>query len=95
MAIDGRQIKAVEIPVGIHGQISLKFVLQNGKEIYSQLGNVKEAYGEQGKPVIATSDPLVRALWNYLLIEYDGSKGAHNPTFARNVLITTINAISK
>ena len=95
MAIDGRQIKAVEIPVGIHGQISLKFVLQNGKEIYSQLGNVKDAYGEQGKPVIATSDPVVRALWNYLLIEYDSSKGVHNPTFARNVLIATINAISK
>jgi len=29
------------------------------------------------------------------LIENDGSKGVHNPTFARNVLITTIDAISK
>jgi cytochrome c553 len=94
-AIDGRQIKAVEIPIGIHGQIALKFILQDGKGVYSQIGNIKEACGDQGKPVFATSDPLVRALWNYLLFEYDGSKGVHNPTFTRNVLNTTINTISK
>jgi hypothetical protein len=94
-AIDGKQIKAVEIPPGIHGQISLKFILQDGKAVYSQLGNVKDACGDQGKPVFATSDPVVRALWNYLLLEYDGSKGVHNPRFTRNVLIATINAISK
>jgi cytochrome c553 len=93
--IDGRQIKAVEIPMGIHGQISLKFIMEDGKVIYSQMGNIKDAFGEQGKPVFATSDPIVRALWNYLLIWYDGSKGVHNPRFTRNVLISTIEAISK
>jgi mono/diheme cytochrome c family protein len=95
VAIDGKQIKAVEIPMGIHGQISLKFILQDGKAVYSQLGNVKDACGEQGKSVFATTDPVVRALWNYLLVYYDGSKGVHNPRFTRNVLITTITAISK
>ncbi len=94
-AIDGRQIRAVEIPPGIHGQISLKFILEDGKEIYSQMGNIKDACGDQGKPVYATSDPVVRALWNYLLFEYDGSKGVHNPGFPRNVLIATTDAISK
>lgn len=94
-AIDGSQIKAVEIPMGIHGQISLKFILQDGKVVHSQLGNVKDACGDQGKPVIATADPVVRALWNYLLFEYDGSKGIHNPKFTRNVLLTTINEVSK
>lgn len=94
-AIDGKQIKAVEIPMGIHGQISLKFVMQDGKEVYSQMGNIKETPGEKGKPVFATSDPVVRALWNYLLFWYDGSKGVHYPGFTRNVLIATINAISK
>jgi cytochrome c553 len=93
--IDGKQIKAVEIPMGVHGQISLKFILQDGREIYSQMGNVKDACGDQGKPVFATSDPVVRALWNYLLVWYDGSKGVHNPSFTRNVLIATINTISK
>jgi hypothetical protein len=94
-AIDGKQIKAVEIPMGIHGQISLKFVMQDGKAVYSQLGNVKDACGEQGKPVFATSDPVVRALWNYLLVWYDGSKGVHNPRFTRNVLLATISGMSK
>jgi cytochrome c553 len=93
--VDGKQIKSIEIPPGIHGQISLKFVMQDGKEIYAQLGNVKDACGEQGKPVYATSDPAVRALWNYLLFTYDGSKGVHNPRFTRNVLIATINEMSK
>jgi hypothetical protein len=31
--------------------------------------------------LIPTSDPLVRAGWNFFLIEGDGSKGIHNPTF--------------
>lgn len=95
IAVDGKQIKAVEIPMGIHGQISLKFIMQDGNEVYSQMGNIKDACGDQGKPVFATSDPVVRALWNYLLFTYDGSKGVHNPRFTRNVLNTTINALSK
>ncbi|MGD0236780.1 MAG: cytochrome c3 family protein [Syntrophorhabdales bacterium] len=93
--IDGKQIKSIEIPPGIHGQISLKFIMQDGKEVYSQLGNIKDACGDQGKPVYATSDPVVRALWNYLLFTYDGSKGVHNPRFTRNVLLATLNAVSK
>jgi hypothetical protein len=31
--------------------------------------------------LIPTSHPLVRAGWNYFLIEGDGSKGIHNPSF--------------
>ena len=93
--IDGSKIKSVQIPMGIHGQISLKFILEDGKAVYSQMGNIKDACGEQGKPVFATSDPVVRALHNYLLFWYDGSKGVHNPRFARNVLIATINEMSK
>ena len=94
-AVDGKQIKSIEIPPGIHGQVSLKFNLSDGKAVYSQLGNIKDACGQQGKPVFATSDPIVRALWNYYLVDYDGSKGVHNPTFTRNVLNTTLNTISK
>ena len=94
-AIDGKQIKSIEIPPGIHGQMSLKFIMQDGKEVYSQLGNIKDACGDQAKPAYATSDPAVRALWNYLLFTYDGSKGVHNPRFARNVLTATINEMSK
>ena len=45
--IDGSQIKAVEIPPGIHGQISLKFIMQDGKAVYSQMGNIKDACGDR------------------------------------------------
>lgn len=31
--------------------------------------------------LIATDNPLVRAGWNYFLVEGDGSKGVHNPSF--------------
>jgi len=94
-AVDGKQITAAEIPPGIHGQISLKFTLQNGQQIYSQMGNIKDACGAQGKPVWPTSDLVVRALWNHYLFTYDGSKGVHNPRFARNVLTATLEALSK
>jgi hypothetical protein len=93
--IDGGKIKSVEIPMGIHGQISLKFILQDGKVVFSQLGNITDACGEKGKPVFATTDPVIRALWNYLLFWYDGSKGVHNPRYTRNVLIATIEVMSK
>lgn len=68
---------------------------EDGKVIYSQMESIKDACGDQGKPVFATSDPVVRALWNYLLIWYDGSKGVHNPRFTRNVLVSTLEALSK
>jgi hypothetical protein len=93
--VDGSKIKGVEIPMGIHGQISLKFILEDGKAVFSQMGNIKDACGEKGKPVFATSDPVVRALHNYLLFWYDGSKGVHNPRFTCNALIATIDALSK
>jgi hypothetical protein len=36
--------------------------------------------------LIATSDILVRAGWNYFLLHGDASKGVHNPSFVWNVL---------
>ena len=48
---------------------------------------------EKGQPVFPTKDPIVRASWNYLLLENDGSKGVHNPTFTRAVLLATLNAL--
>lgn len=88
--IEGSKITAVEEILTIHGQMSFKFKMEDGSAVYSQLGNIKDA---QGQAVYALSDPIARAAWNYLLIEYDGSKGVHYPSFARDVLITTINAL--
>ncbi len=45
--------------------------------------------------LIPTSDALVKAGWNYFLIEGDGSEGIHNPSFTLDVLEATIEALSK
>jgi hypothetical protein len=38
----------------------------------------------------ALSGNLVRAGWNYFLVEGDESKGIHNPTFVNTVINTTL-----
>lgn len=43
--------------------------------------------------LIATTDTLVKAGWNYFLIEGDGSEGIHNPAFVNAVLDATIAAL--
>jgi len=59
-------------------------------EVEVQLGSITT---DGTKALIATSDPLVRAGWNYFLVHGDGSKGVHNPTFAVDVLQASINAL--
>ncbi|OGF56247.1 MAG: hypothetical protein A2Z21_02920 [Candidatus Fraserbacteria bacterium RBG_16_55_9] len=89
-AVDGTKITSVSEILTIHGQMSFKFNLEDGSAVYSQIRNIKDA---QGQVVYALSDPIARAAWNYLLIEYDGSFGVHYPSFARDVLLTTTNAL--
>jgi hypothetical protein len=36
---------------------------------------------------------IVKASWNYFLFHSDGSKGVHNPRFARTVLGATLEAL--
>jgi hypothetical protein len=45
------------------------------------------------KVVIAITDPLVQAGWNFFLIEGDGSFGIHNPSFSSEVLEASIEAL--
>jgi len=87
--VDGSQITEVHL-TEIHGQSSLKFTLRGGRELYSQLGAVLDA---SGKAVVPTNDPIVRAAWNFFLIEGDDSFGVHNPRFARTVLLATLDAL--
>jgi hypothetical protein len=90
-ALDGNLIGGVVQILTIHGQIGVRFSLTDGREVYTRIGDIKDGPG--GRVIFATSDPVVRASWNYLLIEHDGSKGVHNPSFARDVLMATSNAI--
>lgn len=94
--VDPKHIKEINIKVGgVHGQIGLIFVMDDGREVLSQMGNIKTTCGTTGQPTWITSDPVVRGLYNWLLFQYDGSKGIHNPRFARNVILTTLEAMSK
>jgi len=43
--------------------------------------------------LIPASDPLVKAGWNFFLIEGDGSEGVHNPSFVFDVLNASIDAL--
>lgn len=87
--IDTAALSGAEL-TEIHGQIGVKFTATGGRELYSQMGNIKDA---SGAPVFATSNIVVRAGWNYFLFHSDGSKGVHNPRFARLVLLTTLDAL--
>lgn len=88
-AVDGAAITGAEL-TEIHGQIGVKFTLSGGRELYSQLNQVKDA---AGAPVFTTRDVVVRAAWNYFLFHSDGSNGVHNPRFARTVLGATLEAL--
>ena len=59
-------------------------------ELEVQLGDITT---DGTKSVIATTDPLVKAGWNFFLIEGDGSKGVHNPDFSMELLDGTIEAL--
>jgi len=87
--LDVAQIAEIHL-AEIHGQIGLKFTMRGGRELQTQIGSVMDAVG---KPVIPTNDPIVRAGWNFFLIEGDGSFGIHNPRFARTVLLATLDAL--
>lgn len=68
-----------------------KFRMADGSEVTTPIAEIREAPG--GKQVFALNDPILRASWNYLMFKFDKSWGIHNPSFAREVLQTTINAL--
>lgn len=90
-ALDGKQITGVAEILSIHGQIGFRFTLADGQQVYARAGEIWDK--PDGQRVFLTSDPIIRACWNYLLIEHDESLGVHNPSFARDVLTATLNAL--
>lgn len=74
----------------IHGQQGVKLNLTGGRVLHAQLGGLRDATGRSS---IATGDPIVRAGWNYWLVEGDDSFGVHNPRFVRQVILTTLDAL--
>ena len=93
-------------PTEIHGQTAFIFKLTSPVDVtYSptgqsshtiSLGEVQVQLGDianGANAVIATTDPLVEAAWNYFLIESDSSRGVHNPGFVNDVLDATVEAL--
>jgi hypothetical protein len=96
-------ITEIEIESG-HGQIEFSITLTTAitipwsnppedvppttttKTFGVQLQSLKDA---SGTAVYAKTSNMVKACWNYLLLEQDLSKGVHNPSFATAVIAAT------
>ncbi|MDR7522266.1 MAG: hypothetical protein QN168_07380 [Armatimonadota bacterium] len=89
VTIDPVTIARIEL-TEVAGQQGVVLHLSTGRRITTQLGELRDA---AGRPTFATSDPIVRAGWNYWLVEGDGSFGVHNPRFVRQVILTTLDAL--
>lgn len=106
VAIDKTNIASIEL-VEPHGQIG--FIFKFKQEVsftYSPAGeqphtlSLAEAQIQLGditsdgkKAIISPSDILVKAGWNYFLLEGDSSFGIHNPGFIDDVLRSSIEAL--
>lgn len=62
----------------------------NAKSVQFALGNLTTDGKTQ---VIPMTDTLVKAGWNYYLVEGDGSEGIHNPAYINQVLDATLIAL--
>jgi hypothetical protein len=89
VTVDPATITKVEL-AEIAGQQGVTLHLSTGRRIATQIGELRDA---QGRPSFATSDPIVKAGWNFWLLEGDGSWGVHNPRFVRHVVNTTLDAL--
>jgi mono/diheme cytochrome c family protein len=89
ITIDPSQITKVEL-AEIAGQQGVVLHLSSGRKIETQLGELKDT---SGRPTFPTGDPIVRAGWNWWLIEGDGSFGVHNPRFVRQVILNSLDAL--
>lgn len=93
--LDGRTIQSLEDVTTWHGQLALKVKLSDGTLLTSLIAEFREAAGQEGKQIFPTAHLVVRAAWNYMMVKYDKSNGVHNPSFSREALLATINALKQ
>lgn len=91
--LEWRTVVGVEDVLTIGGQLALKVRLSDNTSVSSVLSEFRDGLAPNGKPVFPTAHLLVRAAWNYAMVKYDGSSGVHNPSFSREALLATINAL--
>ena len=106
VAVDKANIASVE-PTEPHGQQGFIFKFKAPVTFtYAPTGEtphvvaISEAEVQVGDittdgkaALIPPSDPLVKAGWNFFLLEGDGSEGVHNPSFTFNVLNASLDAL--
>ncbi len=91
-------ITAVSIS-DVHGQVAFTLKLTSAMTVTwsdssttstdtlaVQLGSVKDA---SDNPVYANTGNMMKACWNYMMLEDDGSKGVHNPDLYMEVINVT------
>jgi hypothetical protein len=88
ITVNPASITAVEL-AEIAGQQGATITVA-GRKVQTQIGELRDA---QGRPSFATADPIVKAGWNFWLLEGDGSWGVHNPRFVRQVVLATLDAL--
>jgi mono/diheme cytochrome c family protein len=94
----GNAITAVSVS-DVHGQVAFTLKLTSAitvtwsdssttstDTLAVQLGNVQDA---TDAPVYAKTGNMMKACWNYMMLEDDGSKGVHNPDLYMEVINVT------
>ncbi|MDR7418737.1 MAG: hypothetical protein QN178_07475 [Armatimonadota bacterium] len=89
ITVDPASIVKVEL-AEIAGQQGATFHLSTGRRVSTQIGELRDA---QGRPSFPTTDPIIKAGWNFWLLEGDGSWGVHNPRFVRQVVLASLDAL--
>jgi hypothetical protein len=89
VTVDPASITQVEL-AEIAGQQGVVIHLTGGRKISTQIGELRDA---SGRPSFPTTDPIIKAGWNFWLVEGDGSWGVHNPRFVRQVVLNTLDAL--
>ena len=89
------EIASLEI-LDSHGRQAIDVVLTNGKHVADVTMSSVKVVKSDGKEVTlySTTDVgLPKAFWNYLVVETDGSKGAHNPTWVLDAINESLKAV--
>ncbi len=93
---DASTIQKVELAES-HGRQAINVILKNGTHIDAvTISSVMVNRPSPMEPVNlydVSGAGLPKAYWNYELLENDGSKGAHNPTWILNVLNQSLDAV--
>jgi len=90
--IHGQMGIVITLPTPIDASGGLCSNLTNTTTVYAQLGSVVNDNTNKVK-IVALNDPVVKAAWNYFLIEGGSAEGVHNPSFAVETLWQSILAV--